>query len=101
MTFLRRVRDAPRRLVAAVVVVLLAALAVTIAAVSSSSPAISTHAKFIAGTPEAGRPVQLDTTLYLPEKTPAPAVLLAHGFGSSKDGVASQARALARHGYVV
>jgi ABC-2 type transport system ATP-binding protein len=101
VTFLRRVRDAPRRLVAAVVVVLLAALAVTIAAVSSSSPAISTHAKFIAGTPEAGRPVQLDTTLYLPEKTPAPAVLLAHGFGSTKDSLASQARALSRHGYVV
>ncbi|MEP7179893.1 MAG: alpha/beta fold hydrolase, partial [Pseudonocardiales bacterium] len=101
MSLLRRVRHAPRRLVAAVVVFLLAALAVTIATVGSTSPAIRTHARFVAGTPEAGRPVQLDTTLYLPEKTPAPAVLLAHGFGSSKASLAGQARTLARHGFVV
>jgi ABC-2 type transport system ATP-binding protein len=98
---MRRVRAAPRRLVAAAVVLVLAALAVTIAALASTAPSIHTRAQFVTGTPEAGRPVRLDTTLYLPEKTPAPAVLLAHGFGSSKTGVSGEARTLARHGYVV
>ena len=101
MSLLRRVRHAPRRVVVAGVVVLLAALGITITARASSPAPIRTRAQFVAGTPEAGRPVQLDTTLYLPDKTPAPAVLLAHGFGSSKAGVGGEARKLARHGYVV
>jgi len=45
--------------------------------------------------------VTLDTTLYLPSKTPAPAILLAHGFSGDKNSVAVQAKALAEHGYVV
>ena len=45
--------------------------------------------------------VGLDTTLYLPDATPAPAVLLAHGFGGSKTDLDSEARLLAQHGYVV
>ncbi|MBB3676724.1 alpha/beta fold hydrolase [Modestobacter versicolor] len=49
--------------------------------------------------------VELDTTLYLPATAtaddPAPAVLLAHGFGGSKDSVAADARDLAGRGYVV
>src|SRR5829696_3278211 len=45
--------------------------------------------------------VELDTTLYLPEAgSPAPAVVLAHGFGGSKDSVAGAARDLADRGYV-
>ncbi|WP_433263277.1 alpha/beta fold hydrolase [Actinosynnema sp. CS-041913] len=51
--------------------------------------------------PDSDRAIQLDTTLYLPERTPAPAVLLPHGFGGSKDGVASQATELAQRGFVV
>nr|WP_042186983.1 alpha/beta fold hydrolase [Kibdelosporangium sp. MJ126-NF4]CEL17727.1 Methionine ABC transporter ATP-binding protein [Kibdelosporangium sp. MJ126-NF4]CTQ91049.1 Methionine ABC transporter ATP-binding protein [Kibdelosporangium sp. MJ126-NF4] len=43
---------------------------------------------------------QLDTTLYLPEQTPAPAVLVAHGFGGSKESVDSDARELAQRGFV-
>jgi ABC-2 type transport system ATP-binding protein len=39
--------------------------------------------------------------VYLPAKTPAPAVLLAHGFGGSKEDLGSEARSLAEHGYVV
>ena len=69
--------------------------------VRGSSSATVTRAQFVAGTPEAGAPVRLDTTVYLPAKTPAPAVLLAHGFGGSKADLDSQARSLARHGYVV
>lgn len=46
-------------------------------------------------------PVPVDTTLYLPRRTPAPAVLLSHGFGGSKDSLDSQATRLARSGLVV
>lgn len=43
----------------------------------------------------------LDSTIFYPEKTPAPAILLAHGFGGDKSSVASQAKELANAGYVV
>jgi ABC-2 type transport system ATP-binding protein len=46
-------------------------------------------------------PVQLDVDVYVPETTPAPAVLLAHGFGGSKEGLAEEAQLLAESGYVV
>ncbi|MGY2074607.1 alpha/beta fold hydrolase [Blastococcus sp. SYSU DS0828] len=46
--------------------------------------------------------VELDTTLYLPGgDDPAPAVVLAHGFGGSKRSVAEDAADLAERGYVV
>lgn len=45
--------------------------------------------------------VTLDTSLYLPSKLPAPAILLAHGFSGDKNSVSSQAKALAERGYVV
>jgi ABC-2 type transport system ATP-binding protein len=49
--------------------------------------------------------VELDTTLYVPASAtpqdPAPAVLVAHGFGGSKESVAGDARELAGRGYVV
>ncbi|WP_209621472.1 alpha/beta fold hydrolase [Saccharothrix coeruleofusca] len=51
--------------------------------------------------PGSDRTVQIDTTLYLPERTPAPAVLLPHGFGGSKAGVSAQATELAQRGFVV
>ena len=46
-------------------------------------------------------PVSLDSALYLPDATPAPAVLLAHGFGGSKTSVAEDAQSLADAGFVV
>ncbi len=46
--------------------------------------------------------VELDTTLYLPAgDEPAPAVVLAHGFGGSKQSLTADAQALAERGYVV
>ena len=45
--------------------------------------------------------VALDATIYLPAITPAPAILLAHGFSGDKKSVATQAEELATHGYVV
>ncbi|MCX6402691.1 MAG: alpha/beta fold hydrolase [Actinobacteria bacterium] len=46
-------------------------------------------------------PVGIDATIYLPDVTPAPAVILAHGFGGSKESVHSQAEMLQSNGYVV
>jgi ABC-2 type transport system ATP-binding protein len=98
MGFLRRRR---RRLLAVLAVLVVLLGVVTGLAIAGRSPAVHTRVQFVAGTPEAGRPVQLDTTLYLPATTPAPAVLLAHGFGGTKNSVAGEARSLAQHGYVV
>lgn len=53
------------------------------------------------GGPGTTAPVSLDTTFYLPERTPAPAVLVAHGFGGSKQSVDADARELAQRGFVV
>ncbi|HEV2886172.1 MAG TPA: CocE/NonD family hydrolase, partial [Jatrophihabitans sp.] len=82
--------------------VLAVLLAVTVLAVLNRSPAVRVSAQSIRGTAEpGGRAVLLDSSLYLPEHTPAPAILLAHGFGGSKTGLDGQARTLARAGYVV
>ena len=45
--------------------------------------------------------VTIDTSLYLPTKTPAPAIMIAHGFGGSKDSVAQEAKKFQDAGYVV
>ena len=46
--------------------------------------------------------ISLDVDLYLPATSrPAPAVLLAHGFGGSKGSVAKDAERIRREGYVV
>jgi ABC-2 type transport system ATP-binding protein len=46
--------------------------------------------------------VTLDTRLYVPKSPgPHPAVLLAHGFGGTKESVASDAKDLADRGYAV
>ena len=54
----------------------------------------------VPGGPGSDGPVVLDTTLYLPAVTPAPAVLVAHGFGGTKTSVDADARALAERGFV-
>jgi len=79
---------------------LITASAITVTNATSSAP-VQTRAQFVAGTPEGSTAVLLDTTLYVPAQTPAPAILLAHGFGGSKNDLDSEARALAGHGYVV
>ncbi len=46
--------------------------------------------------------IVIDTDLYLPSDSgPAPAVLLAHGFGASKEALATEALRLRDDGYVV
>ncbi|MEV4627778.1 alpha/beta fold hydrolase [Micromonospora sp. NPDC049523] len=55
--------------------------------------------------PDGNQPVDLDTTLYLPDGAtsgdPVPAVLLPHGFGGTKESVRADAEELAEHGYAV
>jgi len=55
--------------------------------------------------PDRDEPIELDTTTYVPASAtradPAPAVLLAHGFGGTKNSVADSAKELAARGYVV
>jgi ABC-2 type transport system ATP-binding protein len=90
-----------------VLVTLLLALGVPVApaatAQGATSPGTREQALRIAVRDGPGRtqPQSLDATLYLPARTPAPAVLLAHGFGQTKDSVADEARSLAARGYVV
>ncbi|MFZ9693948.1 MAG: alpha/beta fold hydrolase [Candidatus Nanopelagicales bacterium] len=46
-------------------------------------------------------PVNVDARIYIPETTPAPAIILAHGFGGSKEGLSERASQLQEAGYVV
>ena len=97
---LRRPRR--RRTVVALVVAGAIVLGLAVLVVVTRPAGVHTVSRFVAGTPENdGRPVQLDTTLYLPTTAPAPAILLAHGFGGDKTDLDTQARDLARAGYVV
>ena len=64
----------------------------------------STSELTIAGGPTSAldsTPISIDSTLYLPSTTPAPSVVLAHGFGGSKASTAEQARQLQDAGFVV
>ncbi|MBU8857368.1 MULTISPECIES: alpha/beta fold hydrolase [unclassified Micromonospora] len=96
----------PRRTVAAVVVVVLVAAALVWVARPQGAdfrtePALVT----VRSGPSGDEPVDLDTTLYLPEDASSsnrvPAVLLAHGFGGTKDSVRSDAEDLVSRGYAV
>ncbi len=98
----------PRRIAAAVVpalVALLVALGVPLApaalAQDAGAPREQALRIEVRDGPGRTQPQSLDATLYLPAATPAPAILLAHGFGETKDAVAGEARSLAARGYVV
>jgi ABC-2 type transport system ATP-binding protein len=95
-----------RRVVAATGVAVAVVLAAgTALAVSRQEPDVRTEVLKLAGVPEPAAggadPVTIDATLYLPVGGgPAPAVLLAHGFGGSKADLDEDARLLAQDGYV-
>jgi ABC-2 type transport system ATP-binding protein len=87
--------------------VVLAVLGVTVGVAVSRPPVVGEQAYRIP-VPDGGRAsrtITLDATLYTPSGVDrahrAPAVILAHGFGGTKDSVAEQARKLAEQGYVV
>ncbi len=101
---LRRLFSTRERKITAVVIAVALVAAVTWAAwPTPAPPTIATRDLTISapGGPGVDEPVQLDSTLYLPAQTPAPAVIMAHGFGGSKRSVAADAQDLARAGFVV
>lgn len=90
------------RIVGATVVLAAVALTAGIAVTADDGAAVTAIETHVKGTPEAGAAVDLDATAYLPSApVPAPAILLAHGFGGSKRELDAQARRLAARGYVV
>ena len=76
-----------------------AASAAPVAEVSGPS---QTFRVAVPAAPGSAATISLDVDLYLPATSrPAPAVLLAHGFGGSKRSVAKDAERMRREGYVV
>ncbi|WP_375400500.1 alpha/beta fold hydrolase [uncultured Amnibacterium sp.] len=55
----------------------------------------------VAESPGSTARIRLDVDLYTPATTPAPAVLLAHGFGQTKTDLIPEAKRLQAAGYVV
>jgi ABC-2 type transport system ATP-binding protein len=97
-------RTRGNRLLALGLVVLVLVAAGVVFALSGSKPAaVKTTDVMISvpASPGSAARLPIDTTLYLPAKTPAPAVMLAHGFGGDKTSVDGQARELAAKGFVV
>jgi ABC-2 type transport system ATP-binding protein len=91
-----------RRWIALALAAVVLAVAWSVVYVMTQDAPLRVSQQFVSATPEpTGGTVRLDTSLYLPASTPAPAVLLAHGFGGTKTDLDSQARSLAHHGYVV
>ena len=95
----------PRPLAAVVIGAIITFVAiVTLVALVAPGSAQATEGAFQPGGPTSTTnptPVQIDTSIFLPEVTPAPAVLLAHGFGGSKESLVAQAQHLADRGFVV
>lgn len=88
--------------VAAVIGLLL--IAATPSPIATSTPTAKSVRSFfvpVAESPGSASRIRLDVDLYTPATTPAPAVLLAHGFGQTKTDLVSQAKRLQSAGYVV
>ncbi len=84
--------------------VVLAVLALSSLAIPATASDLKSKEVTIAGGPTSNAdstPVKIDAKIFYPEITPAPAVILAHGFGGSKESVTSQAQQLQENGYVV
>ncbi|MFC8217011.1 CocE/NonD family hydrolase [Streptomyces sp. NPDC057362] len=89
----------PRRMLSAAAAVVVLAGAGTWTAVAGDDPAPVRRADRVVAV---GDGVRLDTSYFTAGSGgPRPAVLLAHGFGGSKDDVREQAEDLARDGYAV
>ncbi|MFJ4191530.1 alpha/beta fold hydrolase [Kitasatospora sp. NPDC089509] len=92
-----------RRLVAGAVALVAVAGAGTAAVASGGEQAVHQEDRFLSmpETPGSTQQVQLDTSFFTTGTAPRPAVLLAHGFGGSKEGERDRAEQLARQGYAV
>ncbi|MCN0150828.1 alpha/beta fold hydrolase [Salinispora arenicola] len=104
--WVRRALPTRRRALAAAAAVVLVAAGVAWA-VRPTEPDLRTEAGLVTvrSGPAGDEPVDLDTTLYLPAEAradaPVPAVLLAHGFGGTKESVRADAEEFAGQGYAV
>ncbi len=87
----------------AVALVALALVAPFLIAASATTGTASVRAFFVQvpASPGSTARIPIDVSLYTPAVTPAPAVLLAHGFGQDKTALAPEAKRLQREGYVV
>jgi ABC-2 type transport system ATP-binding protein len=94
--------DSARRLIA-VLAALAAALVGAVVPTAQAAEQIVETALLTPGTPEPdGEPVMIDTTILTADPaTTRPAIVLAHGFGGTKDDSLSTARTLASDGYTV
>lgn len=99
----RRWRPARRRALAgAAAAVVLAAGGVAVMAGDAQAAVRQEERKLqLPESPGSSAQVSIDTSFFTTGSTPRPAVLLAHGFGGSKDGERAQAESLARQGYAV
>ncbi|MGH4026433.1 MAG: alpha/beta fold hydrolase [Pseudonocardiaceae bacterium] len=97
-----RLRGRPITILLTVAVLAAAGLALVPATVPDPAPvgAEDVTIEVPEGPGSPGR-LALDATVYRPATTPAPAVLLAHGFGQDKHAVSAEATELARRGFVV
>ena len=96
-----RPRPGARATLAALTVLLSSGALSAVPAAAQAAQDVQTEETMVASGSGADA-VDLDTTLYLPDTDePAPAVVLAHGFGGSKNSVATDAEALVERGYVV
>ena len=94
-----------RLIIGSIVVVLLAAAVIWAVAPTPADYRVTNEMVTVQTGPDGTTPVTLDTALYVPTSAsaahPVPAILLAHGFGGSKDSVAASAKELANLGYAV
>ncbi|MFD7903742.1 alpha/beta fold hydrolase [Kitasatospora sp. NPDC059747] len=92
-----------RRLLAGAVALVAVAGIGTAAVASGGEQPVHQEDRFLSmpETPGSAQQVQLDTSFFTTGSTPRPAVLLAHGFGGSKEGEHDRAEQLARQGYAV
>ncbi|MEV8507247.1 alpha/beta fold hydrolase [Actinoplanes sp. NPDC051475] len=103
---LRRALPRPtrRRVVAGAAVLVLVAALVTWAVLPERHSWTATDQRLtVLSGPSGTEPVALDTRFYLPKDAGGrvPAVLLAHGFGGTKNSVSDDAESLADRGYAV
>lgn len=91
----------------AVIAVAIVSILVVAASTGSTDTAVTTTEAMLTvhDGPNDEQRVRIDTTLFVPDGVdadhPAPAIVIGHGFGGSKDDVEDDAVDLARAGYVV
>ena len=69
--------------------------------ISLSVPVIANADSVVVKTITTAPGVSIDTSLYLPSQSPAPAILIAHGFGGTKDSVEADAKYFRDKGFAV